>query len=456
MIGRRAFLALLLGVVSMSPGVEAQQAKKVYRVGAVAQVPSRVPLVGVLSVGPSTIPLAALGREAFERGLRELGWTPGQTIRIDYRYAESKPERLDELAADLVRLRVDVIVARATPSIRAAKQTTTTIPIVMSASGHDPVLLGFVASFARPGGNITGLTLLNQDLPAKQLQLLKEAVPRVSRVTVLGSRAFPLPPKGHQDLQAAAKLLGLELQHIDFAAAYDLDETFAAMVRTGVEGLLARSDPYILEPSTRQVVGLALKHRLPAIYWLDTYPQAGGLMSYGADIFEVHRRSAFYVDRILRGARPVDLPVEEPSKFALVVNLKTARAIGLKLPLAIGTCRRDHSVRIGSPIMIVIRDLGDHISWPPTSRPALTAWLAQLFVKPTRQRAGVGAALVRAILDRARQCGYPRAYPYTSGTLPESLRPKHVQNDEGLAALTANPLALLVAGAGFESATFGL
>jgi putative tryptophan/tyrosine transport system substrate-binding protein len=299
---------------------------------AVAQVPSRVPVIGVLSVGPSTIPLAALGREAFERGLRERGWTPGQTIRVDYRYAEGKPEQLDELAADLVRLGVDVIVARATPSIRAAKQATATIPIVMSTSGHDPVLLGFVASFARPGGNITGLTLLNQDLPAKQLQLLKEVVPRASRMTVLGSRAFPLPPKGRQDLQAAAKLLGLEMQHVDLAAVHDLDETFTAMLRAGVGGLLVRSDPYILEPNTRQVVGLALKHRLPAVYWLDTYPQAGGLMSYGADLFEVHRRSAFYVDRLLRGARPGDLPVEEPSKFVLVVNLKTARAMGLTLP----------------------------------------------------------------------------------------------------------------------------
>jgi putative ABC transport system substrate-binding protein len=299
---------------------------------AVAQVPSRVPLVGVLAAGPSTIPVAVRAREAFERGLRELGWTPGQTIRVDYRHADGKPGHLDTLAADLVRLGADVIVARATPSIRAAKQATATIPIVMSASGHDPVLLGFVASLARPGGNITGLTLLNQDLPAKQLQLLKELVPRLSRVTVLGSRAFPLPPKGRQDLQVAAEFLRLELQHVDVAAAHDLDETFAAMGRAGVGGVLVRSDPFILEPNTRQVVGLALRHRLPAVYWLDTYPQAGGLMSYGADLFEIHRRSAFYVDRLLRGARPADLPVEEPSKFVLVVNVKTAHAMGLTLP----------------------------------------------------------------------------------------------------------------------------
>jgi putative ABC transport system substrate-binding protein len=249
-------------------------------------------------------------REAFERGLRELGWTPGQTVRVDYRYAETKPERLDGLAVDLVRAGADVIVARATPSIRAAKRATATIPIVMSGSGLDPVQLGFVASFSRPGGNITGLTLLNQDLLPKQLQLLKEVVPRASRVTVLGSRAIPLPPKGRQELQAAAERLSIELQHVDLAAAHDLDEAFAAMVRAGAGGVLVRGgDTYILEPNARQVVGLALRHRLPAVYWLDTYLQVGGLMSYGADLLEVHRRSAFYVHRLLRGVRAADLPV---------------------------------------------------------------------------------------------------------------------------------------------------
>lgn len=281
------------------------------------------------------MPLAARGREAFERGLRELGCIPGQTIRIDYRYAQSSPEQLDELARDLVRLGVDVIVGRATPAIRAAKQATTTIPIVMSASGHDPVHLGFVASLARPGGNITGLTLLNQDLPAKQLQLLKEVVPRLSRVAVLGSRAFPLPPKGREDVKAAAEVLNVQLDHVDLTGADDLDETFAAMARDRVGGLLVRSDPFILEPNAKRVIALALKYRLPAMYWLHAYPQAGGLMSYGADLPAVHQRSAFYVDRLLHGARPVDLPVEEPSKLALYVNLKTARAIGLTLPPAI-------------------------------------------------------------------------------------------------------------------------
>jgi putative ABC transport system substrate-binding protein len=301
----------------------------------IAQTPTRVPMVGVLSAGFATHPISVRAGEAFEQGLRELGWVPGQTLRVESRYAAGKPEQLGNLARDLVRLGVDVIVARATPSIRAAKQATATIPIVMSASGHDPVQLGFVANLARPGGNITGLTLLNQDLPAKQLQLLKELVPRLSRVAVLGNRAFALPPKGRQDVEAAADALGLQLQHLDLVGADDLDRTFAEMARARVGGVLVRSDPFVLEPNAKRVAALALKHRLPAVYWLDTYLDAGGLMSYGADLSDVHRRSAFYVDRLLRGARPSDLPVEEPSKLSLVVNFRTAQAIGLDLPPSI-------------------------------------------------------------------------------------------------------------------------
>lgn len=311
---------------------------------AIAQAPSRVPVVGVLSVGPATSAFSTRSGQAFEKGLRELGWVSGQTVRIENRYAGGKPERLGELARDLVHLGVDVIVARATPSIRAAKQATATIPIVMSASGHDPVQLGFVGSLARPGGNITGLTLLNQDLPAKQLQLLKELVPGLSRVRVLGSRAFALPQKGRQDVEAAAKALGLQLQHLDLAGAEDLDRTFSNMARASIGGLLVRSDPFVLEPNAKRVVALALKHRLPAVYWTDTYVHAGGLMSYGADLLDVHRRSAFYVDRLLRGARPIELPVEEPSRLSLVVNIKTAQAIGLNLPPSI-LARADEIIR---------------------------------------------------------------------------------------------------------------
>jgi putative ABC transport system substrate-binding protein len=209
---------------------------------------------------------------------------------------------------------------------------------------HDPVQLGFVASLARPGGNITGLTLLNQDLPAKQLQLLKELVSGLSRVTVLGSRAFPLPPKGRQDLEAAAEALGLRLQHLDLTGPDDLDPAFANMASAGIGGLLVRSDPFVLEPNASRVVALALKYRLPAVYWTDTFAQAGGLMSYGADLLDVHRRSAFYVDRLLRGARSSDLPVEEPRRLSLVVNMETAQAMGLNLPSSI-LARADGIIR---------------------------------------------------------------------------------------------------------------
>jgi putative ABC transport system substrate-binding protein len=303
-------------------------------VAAGAQAPARVPTVGILSAAPAPRPTAEPYREAFERGLKELGWIPGQNIRLEYRYAEGGPERLEGLARDLVRLGVDVIVARATTSIRAATRVTATIPIVMSATGQDPIQSGFIASLARPGGNVTGLTLLNQELRLKQLQLLKEVVPRLSRVAVLGS-TLALPEMDRQSLETAAAGLDIQLQHVTVQRAGDLDKVFADMAGTRIGALLVRADPSVLEPNMRRVVALALKHRLPAVYWLRSYPQAGGLMSYGADLIEVHRRSASYVDRLLRGARPADLPVEEPTKLALVVNVKTARAIGLTFPPSI-------------------------------------------------------------------------------------------------------------------------
>jgi ABC-type uncharacterized transport system substrate-binding protein len=312
-------------------------------VAAGAQAPARVPTVGILSASTSPGPTPSAYREAFERGLKERGWIPGQNIRLEYRYAEGGPERLEGLARDLVRLGVDVIVARATTSIRAAKRVTATVPIVMSATGQDPIQSGFIASLARPGGNVTGLTLLNQELQPKQLQLLKEVVPRLSRVAVLGS-TYALSEKDRQSLEMAAAGLDLQLQHVTLQRAGDLDKVFADVAGTRIGALLVRADPSVLEPNTQRVVALALKHRLPAIYWLRSYPQAGGLMSYGADLIEVHRRSAFYVDRLLRGARPADLPVEEPTKLALVVNVKTARAIGLTFPPSI-LARADEAIQ---------------------------------------------------------------------------------------------------------------
>jgi putative tryptophan/tyrosine transport system substrate-binding protein len=302
---------------------------------ALAQAPARVPTVGVLSASPGASAHSVRSMEAFERGLKELGWIPGQTIRIEYRHAEGRSERLDELARDLVRARVDLIVARATNSIQAAKRATTSTPIVMSAAGYDPVQLGLVASLARPGGNVTGLTLLTQELPVKQLELLKQLAPGISRVAVLGSAAVPPPARGSQELESAARALGIELHHVEVERADDLDEAFAGMVRARAGGLLVRADAAVLEANDRRIVALALRHKLPAVYWLSTYPQIGGLMSYGPDLFEVHRRAASYVDRILRGARPADLPIEEPTKFSLLLNVKTARALGLTFPPSI-------------------------------------------------------------------------------------------------------------------------
>jgi len=303
-------------------------------VAAAGQVPGRIPTVGVLSAGVASAPSTAVYREAFEGGLKELGWIAGQNIRVEYRYAEGERKRLEELAREFVRLGVDVIVARATSSIVAAKRVTATTPIVMSASGDDPVRAGLIASLARPGGNVTGLTLLNPDLRLKQLELLKETIPRLSRVVVLSGTVVP-SERERQSLETAAAGLGLQIKQVSVKQADDLEKVFADLARTRIDGLLVRSDPHLLEANIQRIVALALTHRLPAVYWLRAYPQAGGLMSYGADLVQIHRRSAFYVDRLLRGARPSDLPVEQPSKFALVVNVRSARAIGLTIPPSI-------------------------------------------------------------------------------------------------------------------------
>jgi putative tryptophan/tyrosine transport system substrate-binding protein len=317
---RRFLLTALVGTLAAPLAAGAQQAG------------TRVPTVGVLHPGLSGIPGTIRSNDAFERGLREAGWIPGQTIRVEYRYAEGRIERLDKLAGDLVSLGVDVIVARATSSILAAKKATTTTPIVMSAAGHDPVELGLVASLARPGGNVTGLTLLNQDLYVKHLEVLNEIVPQLSKVTVLGSQDIPLSPKGRQALEAGAKVLGLHLDHIDVRHAEDLGRAFSRLTRGRAGGLLVRADPSVLEPNYKRVLALVETHRLPAIYWLSIYAEAGGLISYGADLIEVHRQSASYVTRLLRSAQPSDLPIEEPTRFSLIINLKTAKALGLTIP----------------------------------------------------------------------------------------------------------------------------
>ncbi|MET0166718.1 MAG: ABC transporter substrate-binding protein [Vicinamibacterales bacterium] len=315
-----ALILLLLGIIASAT--------------AGGQVPARMPVVGVLSPGSVGDANAAASREAFERGLKEFGWVSGLTFLWVYGYGVGARTRLQGLARELVQLGVDVVVARASTSVAAARQATATIPIVMSASGEDPVQTGVIASLARPGGNVTGLTLLLPDLRLKQLQLLKEVVPGLSRVAVVTGSSVPTE-KDRQNLDTAAVSLGLHIEHVDVRQARDLNTVFASLARARIDGLLVWGDPLVLEANMQEVVGLASKHRLPAVYWLRAYPERGGLMSYGADLLEIHRRSAYYVDRLLRGTRPSDLPVEAPTKFALVVNVKSAKAIGLSFPRSI-------------------------------------------------------------------------------------------------------------------------
>jgi ABC-type uncharacterized transport system substrate-binding protein len=311
-------LAVLLASLTLAPLAAGAQ-------------PARVPRVGVLSPGnpPPGDPIRQ--REAFEGGLRDLGWIPATNVVIEYRYAEGKAERLPELAAGLVRLGVDVIVGRAAGSIRAAQQATRTIPIVMSAV-PDPVGEGFVASLARPGANITGLTLQVQDLEGKQLELLRETLPKLSRVGMLRNMNTVVREDEEKPFEVARRTLRLELKDFPISRREDLASAFAAMSQASIGAVLVRRDPLILEPNHAEVVALTLKHRLPAIHHFPQFVEAGSLMSYGVNIAEVHRRSAAFVDKILKGAKPGDLPVEQPSKFELVINLKTAKALGLTIP----------------------------------------------------------------------------------------------------------------------------
>jgi len=299
-----------------------------------AQQPANAPRVGVLTPQKSTEP-PTLQREPFERGLRELGWGPGSTIIIEYRYGEGRNERLPELAAELVRLKVDVIVTRGPQATRAARQATGTIPIVMS-STSDPVRDGFVASLARPGGNITGLSSLAQGpLEGKRLELLKETVPRLARVADLLNPLMDRDGAITREITTAARFLGLEVQTFEVKTPQDIAKAFAAIGKARVGALLVRADPSILEPNLKQVVSLALQHRLPAMYPWQMYVDAGGLMSYATSIPAFHHRSATYVDKILKGAKPADLPVEQPTRFELVINMKTAKALGLTIPASV-------------------------------------------------------------------------------------------------------------------------
>jgi putative ABC transport system substrate-binding protein len=311
----------ILVVVLLALGVTAE-----------AQQPTKVPRIGYLSNTD-----AATGSpraEGIRLALRELGYIEGQNIAFEYRYAEGKVDRAPELAAELVRLKVDIIVvASGDQWIRAAKNATRTIPIVMVGQGIDPVEAGHVESLARPGGNVTGLTNLTRELGGKRLELLKEAVPKLSRVAVLYDPANP--PSSHEVkelLPADARALKLTIQPWEIRAVDDFEKVFAALNKQRPDGLYAATGGPLTRPNEKRIVDFALKSHLPSVYSSSEIVEAGGLMSYGRDLADNYRRVAIYVDKILKGAKPADLPVERPTKFELVINLRTAKQIGVTIP----------------------------------------------------------------------------------------------------------------------------
>src|SRR5713101_2625051 len=304
---RRRFIEVIAGGLLAAPlAAEAQQAV-------------RVPRIGFLSaLSPSD---ASPGLNAFRQALRELRWAEGQSIGIDYRFAEGRPDRLPDLAAELVRLKVDIIVAVATQGVAAAKNATETIPIVMISGSADPVGLRFIASLARPGGNVTGLSFsVGPEIVGKQLELLKETVPKVRRVAILSNPASPVQPLFIRDLKVAARSLGMQLQFLEARGPNEFDGASAAMAKERVGALLVVADAMFLLHRTR-LADLAARSRLPAAYGVRENVEAGGLMSYGPSIRDLYRRSATFVDKILKGAKPRDLPVEQPTKFELVIKL---------------------------------------------------------------------------------------------------------------------------------------
>jgi len=312
-------VTLVIAFVVCGAEARAQQAKK-------------VPRIGYLS---SSEPASESTRsEAIRLALRELGYIEGQNIVIEYRYSEGKGDRASELAAELVRLKVDIIVAAGGPTwVQAAKNATKTIPIVMVGQGADPVEAGLVGSLARPGGNVTGLTNLSGEIGGKRLELLKEAVPKVVRVAVLYDPANPVTVlKSKEVLRVAARALRLTVQSWEIRDAADFEQVFAAVSKWRPDGLNVAGGGPLLNANRKRITTFALKSRLPSMFNRTEAVDAGGLMSYGADLADSYRRVAYFVDRILKGANPADLPVEQPMKFEFVINLKTAKQIGLTIP----------------------------------------------------------------------------------------------------------------------------
>jgi putative tryptophan/tyrosine transport system substrate-binding protein len=310
-------VALVIAFAMCGAVVQAQQPKKVPRIGFLSQRDA---------AGEST------RSEAIRLALRELGYIEGQNIATEYRYAEGKRDQLPALAAELVRLNVNIIVTGGGESvIEAAKNATKTIPIVMAGAGSDPVKAGYVESLARPGGNVTGITNLVGELGGKRLELLKEAVSKVTRVAVLYEPAIPSSVLELKEVQTAARALGLTVQPWEIRVADGYERVFAALSKERSDGLYVSPGP-LMSNNQKRIVDFALKNRLPSVYIRREFVDAGGLMSYGADLADSYRRVATYVDKILKGAKPADLPIEQPTKFELIINLKTAKQLGLTIP----------------------------------------------------------------------------------------------------------------------------
>ena len=294
-----------------------------------AQQPTKVPRIGYLT--NTSLSGNSARTEAFRQGLRELGYVEGKNIVIEWRYLEGKPDRLLSLAAELVRLKVDIIVTAGPLATRAAKEGTSTIPVVM-AQDPDPVGNGLVASLARPGGNITGLSRLAPELSGKRLELLKEIIPKLSRVAVFGTSTQPGSAQMIREVELAAKAFGVKLQYLDLLSPKDIETAFREAGKGRADGVLMLVAGGVAGAHRTEIVELAVKSRLPVIYSGREYLEAGGLISYGVSITDLDRRAATYVDKILKGAKPADLPVEQPIKFEFIVNLRAAKQIGLTIP----------------------------------------------------------------------------------------------------------------------------
>jgi len=315
MNSKSLFWLLITVLLSTAPPAEAQQPAKVHRIGVLA------------AVSLSTISARI---DAFRQGLHEVGYVEGKNIVIEYRFAEGKLDRLSELAAELVRLKVDVIVTAGPTSTRPAKEATSTIPIVMG-QDPDPVGNGFVASLARPGGNITGLSTLSPEISGKQLELLKEIVPRLSRVAVLGISTQPGNAQLVKETELAAGALGVQVQYLDVQNPKDIEAVIRAASKGRADAVLVLPNPVLISQRA-QIVNLVARSRLPAIYPYREFVDDGGLMTYGMSFIDLYRRAATFVDKILKGAKPADIPVEQPMKFELMINLKAAKQIGVTIP----------------------------------------------------------------------------------------------------------------------------